>query len=109
MIYKKVYNVLGTKYKIKFVDLLSNNLCGLCDREKKIIYIEKSLLENELDFYTTLLHELGHAVAFEASLHQGGLAHEIEEIWTDLNSKIFYKEVLKPIIDKLPEDYVGES
>ena len=109
MVYKKVYKVLGEKYRIKITDLSSMNLMGLCDRQKKVIYMDKTLLTDQYDFYTTLLHELGHAVAFESSLFQGGLSHEIEEIWTDQNSKVFYTEVLKPLIDLIPEDYMSES
>jgi Zn-dependent peptidase ImmA (M78 family) len=102
MILKKSFNVFGVKYKLKIVDMSPQGYAGLCDREKKIIYIDTSLVNDEAQLYTTLAHELGHAMFFEASIIQAGIPHEVEEIIVDLISKIVYSEILLPILKEIP-------
>jgi len=101
MIYKKSMNILGVKYRVKLMDLITHQVEGYCDREKKVIAIEKKLLENPEKFYSTLAHEVGHALWVEGSIIQTGIPHEVEEIIVDLMSRVFYSEVIEPILSEL--------
>ena len=66
------------------------------------IFIDEEALEDPKEFYTTLIHELGHAVFHEGSILQAGIPKEVEEILVDQISKVVYSEVLVPILKEIP-------
>jgi len=83
----KSINVLGTRYKVKYVEKLENeNWLGLCNRETKTIYIKTGQTkENEM---ITFIHELLHSLIGESSIDQS-LSNELEEIIVDLMAKFW--------------------
>ena len=84
--------VLGEKYKIKLIkDLKSKGICGECDFDKKIISIDSSLKKD--DYWSTLIHEIGHAIFNEASINQA-ISHDLEEVIVDLFSRVMTKNKL---------------
>jgi hypothetical protein len=100
MIFKKSLSILGTKYRLIIKDL--EGIWGMYDHQKGRIFIDESALEDPKDFYTTLIHELGHGVFHEGSILQAGIPREVEEILVDLMSKVIYSEVVLPILKELP-------
>ena len=68
----KYIPVKGVHYKvIKKKDLVDDDgdrACGLCDRDKKIIYIDAALKGEE--YKLTLLHETIHAALGEAHIDE---------------------------------------
>ncbi len=100
MIFKKSLNILGTKYRLVLKDL--DGIWGLFDWRTQKIYVDESALEDPKDFYTTLIHELGHGVFHEGSILQAGIPKEVEEILVDLYSKVVYSEVILPLLKEIP-------
>jgi len=85
----KSITIKGQKYKIIFSDLPSGT-AGECDKAKKVITIDKSM-EGHRDVYSTLLHEMIHAVFNEVSLDQA-LSDEMEELIADNIANAVYEE-----------------
>ena len=75
MILPKHVDVFGQRYKVKME--VMENLAGLCDREKHIIYVNPIM--PEVEQFQTLLHEVGHAVFSRVGLVQS-ISPELEEI-----------------------------
>lgn len=73
-------NVKGVVYQIIKTDTFpeEGNLEGLCDLEKKIIYVKKSLKTPDLK--KAFLHELFHAVLFEVGVHCTEISEDLEHI-----------------------------
>lgn len=64
---------------VRTKDLLkSHDAFALFHRDKFFIEIDSSLTGEH--YYTTIIHELVHAVVQRAGVYQSGLPHEIEEI-----------------------------
>jgi len=76
----KSINVLGRPYKIKTGDYSSEEICGKCDKENKVIYICLVNNKSTLDKLHTFAHELGHAAWEESGLGQTSISGDLEEI-----------------------------
>ena len=92
---QKNVKIKGECYKIKLLDGLEHlekNAEGICDKEKKIIYIDGS--RNNEQREKTFLHEVCHAILHECGVDQA-LNDEIEEVICESIStgmhKIFFK------------------
>jgi Zn-dependent peptidase ImmA (M78 family) len=82
----KFVMVKGKKYRIRLVKDLEHEtdgkVDGLCELETRTIYIEKSLKKKERD--AVLLHELFHAIVYEAHINPGvRFSDSIEEVLCD--------------------------
>lgn len=71
----KTYTVKGAKYKIKLVD--TDMFAGMCDPQKKIIYI--SIHQSKEQIEHTFYHEVNHALQFEIGINQA-VSRETMEI-----------------------------
>jgi hypothetical protein len=77
-------NVFGSKYKVYARNLNSEGALGICDKQKKNIYLHIEYPEKWPD---TLLHELVHAIFNEAGLQQT-ISHEVEEIMAEQVARV---------------------
>jgi len=76
MIYGKKWQIRYKKFPIPLDDEIGTE--GLCDKEERVIYIEKSL--DLYDKENTFVHELIHAINYELKLGQTSLTSDVEEI-----------------------------
>jgi Zn-dependent peptidase ImmA (M78 family) len=84
---KKSYVIKGQKYQVKYVIL--NDVMGLCDPNKHMIYIHKFLSKKDKEL--VLYHELGHALLFEIGLQQTSIPMDIHEIIVENFSGLIYQ------------------
>lgn len=83
--YPKSVRVNGETYPIRFVKVVnrSKDTCGLCSPEPRMIYIKKGM--TEVETFSTLLHELLHAIEFEYDLSiKHSLIYKLEQAMTDV-------------------------
>ena len=73
---------------------LDEEVCGDCDKTKKVIRISADT-DNHKDIYSTLLHEIIHATLHEVSADQC-LSGEMDEIVADNIANVLYKEFFSP-------------
>lgn len=101
----KQIDILGKKYKIKkmpkkYMSGGEFDYLGICDDRKALIYLNPKLQEGE-DYFTTLLHEIGHAIMYRNGVRFNGMIPiELEEIIVETGANVFYgllKQVLKDI------------
>ena len=89
----KGLNIKGQRYKIYFQDLKNlslkegTTLVGLCDKDKKRIFVESSL--SEMDKKKTLLHEIIHAIINETAIDQI-ISIDAEEMLCENISQVIY-------------------
>lgn len=81
-------DVKGTKYKIVYKKL--ENEHGLCDREKKIIYIDTSKETQPKMHRSTITHELVHAYMTEMYIDVL-IPIQLEEIICEMVANMFEK------------------
>lgn len=100
----KKINVLGKDYKIlknipKKWELEINEaeFMGLCFDMKASIFVNPELTGE--DYWTTLFHEVGHAVMYRSGVrNSGAITKEVEEIIVETMANVNYvlfKEILK--------------
>lgn len=78
----KTIDVMGQKYKIKFVKQINfggHDAIGLCDPNTFTIYLHESLKKNKASMYETLGHEFIHGVIAAIGADQS-LSHEMNEV-----------------------------
>lgn len=72
----KSLNIKGKEWKIKKRKILKDddgNPCkGLCDHEKRILYLRTDSLKDD-----TLFHEVLHAILFELHIDMDGTLNEV--------------------------------
>lgn len=90
----KTFQVKGktwsVKYEFKLNDPEHGPCVGLCDPDKRIIYIDRLLPPDEKA--KTFLHELGHAILFESHLNEsGGVEGFVEEVIVSAYADAFYE------------------
>lgn len=98
----KSITVLGTRYKVKMIkedppEMMGSEyeFYGLCDKANKIIYISEKHHKNKNEMMITFLHEVGHAIFAEGSLNQTSISRDMEEIISDLFSRVYGSILLK--------------
>ena len=70
------YKIKGETYTVKFVkEVPADDACGLCDKEKKLIFIQTGMTLKDTEL--ALLHEFVHASLYELGLNH--LSHDLEE------------------------------
>ena len=79
-------SIKGVKYTVKLCNPESD-YCGLCDLEKKIIWIDKTASKEEKQ--RTLLHEIGHAIFKELSFDQA-ISSDVEQILVDNFANVYF-------------------
>ena len=81
----KRVNILGKKYKVsnkvpKDIPCNEDDFMGLCMDDRGQIFINKNYTRGE-NYYSTLMHEVGHGTMFRNGLRNSGLIPiEVEEI-----------------------------
>ena len=78
----KTLNILGQKYSLKFTDLSKKELCGSCDPDKLIIYIDKNMSPQLTQI--TLIHEVIHAAFFRIGVPSTDIDANTIEIFCDV-------------------------
>lgn len=74
-------DIFGTTYTIIIEkDLVRSGIIGNCDKLKKVIMLDDSLKGD--DYWSTLLHEIFHAVFHELSFIQA-ISPDLEEVVID--------------------------
>lgn len=89
----KTFQVKGktwsVEYKWKLSDPEFGPCHGLCDPDKRIIYIDR--LQPQEEKVKTFIHELGHAILFESHLNEcGGVEGFVEEVIVSAYADVFY-------------------
>ena len=86
----KSIQVLGETYRLKLVSgLIEREGCeGYCDPYSYTIVIDKALMKNKRIFRRVLLHELCHAFAIEAGLHEFMSGQSLEMFCQTMSSFI---------------------
>lgn len=109
----KKIDVLGRKYKItnkipkKHPDL-PDTYMGLCMDDIGLIYLNKDLREGE-EYWTTLFHELGHAVMYRNGVRfSGAIPLELEEIIVETMASGYYN-LFKQMLKELMKNANGSS
>ncbi len=77
--YPKTLAINTEQYKVKFAKLIQKNplTLGLCDPGTHVIWIKKGMGKTET--FSTLIHEVLHAIEFEYNLKiKHELIHDIE-------------------------------
>lgn len=90
----KKISILGREYKIKQgVNLIFNGVpvLGLCDSDKKVIYIEKN--QSPEGKFATLCHECTHGFLYISGLDQK-LSDSENELYCQLFTALF-EDILK--------------
>jgi len=93
----RVISILGTKYKIKRVKLVE--LLGECDKENKIILIDKNITCPKL-LQATFIHETYHATLHELGIDMV-VPIEVEEMLC-YNQERYFEAMVKKIYGKKP-------
>jgi len=70
--------IFGIKYKIKYVNLLSDNYLGWFKPIEQEILIEHTLKGDKR--MKTLIHEIGHGVFHTTGLNQTSIGYDLQEI-----------------------------
>ena len=100
-------DVLGKRYKVttkppKSDPLIPDNYMGMCMDDIAHIYLNKDLREGE-EYWTTLFHEMVHAVMYRNGIRfTGALPMELEEIIVETMAQAYYttfKAMLKRLLD----------
>ena len=78
----KTLNILGQKYSLKYTDLSKEELCGKCDPDKLIIYVDKNMSPTLTQL--TVVHELVHAAFFRIGVPSTNLDNNTIEIFCDV-------------------------
>jgi len=87
-------NIKGTKYKIIITDKMEDGTVALCDKVKKMIYLNPK--RNPKEQMLDLFHEIIHGLITEVGLDQC-LNADIEEIIAENFSVFFYNLFNKKI------------
>jgi Zn-dependent peptidase ImmA (M78 family) len=92
VMFPKSVNVLGTKYKVLHKKI-NPNLLGLCDKDKKLIYINTGQSKKEAIY--TYYHELIHAIFRENNL-DAIISDEMEELVCLATEKVL--DAIAPVV-----------
>ncbi len=77
-------NVFGIVFTVRLAEI-PDNLAGLCDYDRKKIYISHRQSIEEV--WTTLLHELGHALMIRSGVAQS-VSNDVIEIIVENYSRM---------------------
>lgn len=75
--------VFGVKYKIRFVD--TDLFAGLCDPEKKTIFINRNQSKENIEI--TYWHEVFHAMQFSLGMNNA-ISREMMEMLAENSAKL---------------------
>lgn len=106
----KRVDVLGKKYRVtrKFPSELSDyreeDLMGQCFDAKQVLFVNKEMSGEH--YWTTLFHEIGHAVMYRNGLRFCGVfPSHLEEIVVETFSAVNY-ELTKKILAEIEKEVV---
>lgn len=109
----KRVDVLGRKYKIsskppKKHPHLPMEYMGLCMDDIAQIYLNPNLREGE-EYWTTLFHEIGHAIMYRNGVRfSGAIPLELEEIIVETMASGYYS-LMKQMFKEMMKDDDGTS